>query len=311
MFLSTLNQIGYLFLLIALGYALMRLCRFPTDSTKVLSRLESYLFMPALILSNFSENFTVERIKDAWKFFLCGLIIIVISILISFIITRYTAKDAYLRRIHTYCLAFSNFGFMGTAVVNALYPGLFTDYLILATPIWIFNYGWAIPALLIPIDERKSGVRARLKNLLNPMFVGMLIGIIIGLSGIKLPIFIASAVDGLGKCMSPVAMLITGMTVAGINLRKILKDKSIYILTVISIVIIPFAFIGVCKLLPITYEVALCGLCAIAMPLGLNSVVIPAAYGKDTSQAAGMAIVSHLFSALTIPLVITVFTNIM
>ena len=39
------------------------------------------------------------------------------------------------------------------------------------------------------------------------------------------------------------------------------------------------------------------------MPLGLNTLVIPAAYGKDTSAAAGMALVSHLLSCITIPLV--------
>ena len=47
------------------------------------------------------------------------------------------------------------------------------------------------------------------------------------------------------------------------------------------------------------------------MPLGLNSVVIPEAHGSDTSDASGMAIVSHLSSALTIPLILTLFETVM
>ena len=42
------------------------------------------------------------------------------------------------------------------------------------------------------------------------------------------------------------------------------------------------------------------------MPLGLNTVVIPAAYGKDTSIPAGMALVSHVLSIATIPLIIAI-----
>jgi len=51
----------------------------------------------------------------------------------------------------------------------------------------------------------------------------------------------------------------------------------------------------------------ICMLCAQAMPLGLNTVVVPAAYGKDTSVAAGMALISHAISIITIPVILTLF----
>ena len=47
----------------------------------------------------------------------------------------------------------------------------------------------------------------------------------------------------------------------------------------------------------------LCALCSLAMPLGLNTIVIPSALGKDTTDAAGMAVISHLLSAISIPLI--------
>ena len=51
----------------------------------------------------------------------------------------------------------------------------------------------------------------------------------------------------------------------------------------------------------------ICLVCCAAMPLGLNSVVIPAGYGKDTSVAAGMVLISHALSVITIPLILTLF----
>ena len=43
------------------------------------------------------------------------------------------------------------------------------------------------------------------------------------------------------------------------------------------------------------------------MPLGLNTVVFPAAYGGDTTPGAGMALVSHLILVITIPVMFSIF----
>lgn len=60
-------------------------------------------------------------------------------------------------------------------------------------------------------------------------------------------------------------------------------------------------------LVPISYELALCAVCILAMPLGLNSVVIPSAYERNTSAAAGMALVSHILSSISTPAVFMLF----
>ena len=139
------------------------------------------------------------------------------------------------------------------------------------------------------------------------MFIGMLIGIVIGILAIPVPNFVKGAVTSLGNCMSPVTMLLTGMCVAKIKISKVLEHKSIYILSFLRLIVIPLIFIGVIAIFNINYNISLCALCALAMPLGLNSVVIPEGYGQDTSEASGMAIVSHLWSAITIPLMFSLF----
>lgn len=39
-----------------------------------------------------------------------------------------------------------------------------------------------------------------------------------------------------------------------------------------------------------------------AMPLGLNTVIIPSAYGKSPDDGASMALVSQLTAVFTIPI---------
>ncbi len=307
-FLTTLSQISYLFLLIGAGFAIMKLCKLPAVATNVLSKLVSTLFMPALILTNFMENFTVQRISSAWPYALAGIIVVTLSIAFALIISRFSAKDSYRRKIHSYCLAFSNFGFMGTAVVSTLMPELFMSYLILCTPMWVVNYSWAIPALLIPSEKTKG---FSFKNLLNPLFIAMIIGIVIGMTRLPIPSFLEVSIDSLSKCMSPSTMLLTGMCVAKIDIKRVLKIKSIYVLTALRLLIIPSIFLLVLLVHKFDYGVSLCILAVLSMPLGLNGVVIPEAHGQDTSEASGMAIVSHLASALTIPLMFTLFDLIM
>lgn len=307
-FLTTLSQISYLFLLIGAGFAIMKLCKLPAVATNVLSKLVSTLFMPALILTNFMENFTVERISSAWPYALAGIIVVTLSIAFALIVSRFSARDSYRRKIHSYCLAFSNFGFMGTAVVSTLMPELFMSYLILCTPMWVVNYSWAIPALLIPSEKTKG---FSFKNLLNPLFIAMIIGIVIGMTRLPIPSFLEVSIDSLSKCMSPSTMLLTGMCVAKIDIKRVLKIKSIYVLSALRLLIIPSIFLLVLLVHKFDYGVSLCALSVLSMPLGLNGVVIPESHGQDTSEASGMAIVSHLASALTIPLMFTLFDLIM
>ena len=46
---------------------------------------------------------------------------------------------------------------------------------------------------------------------------------------------------------------------------------------------------------------------AYATPLGMNTVVFPAAYGGETKTGASMAMISHTLSVVTIPLMYLLF----
>ena len=307
-FFSTLNQMGFLILLIAAGYVLAKWDFVEGAGAKILSKLENYLFIPALVLSTFMGNFTVKTFNTAWKYLLVGSIVVGVSAVFAVFASRLCTKDDYIRKIYTYGLSFSNFGFMGNAVVMALFPDIFMEYLIYVLPFWTLIYVWGVPYLLMPSGEKKSIVSG-LKKLVNPMFISMIIGMLIGVFAIPLPDFVGSAVSSMANCMSPVAMLLTGMTIAKINLKATFKNVSIYAVSIIRLLLMPLIAVALLMVIKLPYELALCTVCALAMPLGLNTVVVPSAYGKDTSVAAGMALISHLLSLATIPVVFMIFQN--
>ena len=302
---ATLNQMAFLFSLIIAGYVLVRLKLLPDGAESVLSKLENYLFIPCLVLGTFIGNFTPAKLGSAGKLILFSVGIEVVVVAVSLLLTRLITKDKYVRNIYLYGLCFSNFGFMGNAVVSALFPDVFLEYIIFTLVLWILIYIWGVPALLR--DSDKGGAKAIVKNLINPMFICMILGIIIGLTGFTLPSFAVSLIDSVGGCMSPIAMLITGMTIAKANIGRILKIKSVYLVSIIRLVVYPMIFIGIYLLLglELSKSFLVCAVASLAMPLGLNTIVIPNAYGKDTTVASGMALISHVLSVISIPLIFT------
>ncbi len=306
-FSATLNQIAFLFLFIVIGYILSRRKWVPDNAQTVLSKLENSVFIPALVLGTFINNFTVAMVGATWKLLLGSLVLAVIVLFLSLLCVRFCSKDPYERNIYTYGLCFSNFSFMGNAVVSALFPDIFLEYLIFTLPLWLLIYLWGVPVLLLGDSAGKPTLVQRLKNFANPMFVCTVFGMLIGLLGIPIPSFIRAAVSTAGSCMSPIAMLLTGMTIARFNLREVLQIKSVYLVTVLRLLVFPALFLGVMLLIQLPETFATCAICSLAMPLGLNTIIIPSAIGKDTKVASGMALVSHILSCLTIPVIFMVF----
>ncbi|MBO5408394.1 MAG: AEC family transporter [Clostridia bacterium] len=302
-FVTTLNQTSFLFGLIVIGYILIKLKVLPENSATVLSKLENNVFIPALVLKTFIENFTVERISVAWQLFVGAFLVAFLMIPFSILVSKLTTKDGYIQRIYTYGLTFSNFSFMGNAIVSSLFPDIFFEYLIFTLPLWMLIYLWGVPKLLLYDSKKKQTLRDSLKSFLNPMFAAMILGMIIGLCKVPLPSFLESIVSVSANCMSPVAMLLTGIAISFISLKKTFTNLNLYLISGIKLLVMPFLLIGLTQFVTLPETLYICILNVLAMPFGLNTIVIPSAEGKDTTVAAGLAVVSHLLSCVTIPLV--------
>lgn len=298
----------FLFGLIIIGYILRKSNAVPENCSMILSKLENNLFIPALVLGTFISKFTITTLKTAWKILLISFAIEILVIFITRLISKFLAKDNYTQNIYSYGLCFSNFGFMGNAVVLAIFPEYFTIYLIFTLVLWSLIYIYGVPFLLLPSNANSKTIKERLKPFANPMFIatgiGMISGILLSTFNLSLPTPIMNIITVSGDCMSPIAMLLTGMTIAQIDIKKTIKIPGIYLASVLRLIVYPLIGIAIFAL-PFNFpkDIIICTVATLAMPLGLNSIVVPAAHGKDTSVAAGMALVSHILSVITIPVI--------
>ena len=84
-FTATINQTAFLFLFILAGFVVAKWKFVPGNSNAVLSKLENNIFLPALILGTFIENFTTEKLAMAWQLLLSSFALAMVFISSCFI----------------------------------------------------------------------------------------------------------------------------------------------------------------------------------------------------------------------------------
>lgn len=300
-FFATLSPMLMMFCCMVVGFVLNKKKLCPENTATVLSKLETYVLAPALTLNTFSQYCTVQSLSEQYKMILYCLLALAIAIILAFLLTPLFSKKGYGRAIYRYALTFGNFGFMGNAIVPAIFgQERLYDYMLFTLPLSLAVYTWGIASLIPKTQERQNP----LKNLLNPSVFAVAIGALLGLTGVTayLPDFVGSTLTGLGSCMGPIAMVLTGFIIGNYSFRQLLTDKKVYIASALRLFLLPALFILLLNWLGADDNTLVMCLFGFATPLGLNTVIFPAAYGGDTATGAAMAMVSHTVCVVTIPI---------
>ncbi len=310
-----LSQMLMMFSFIAVGFALRKLKLLPSDSDKTFSRLETYVLVPALNFFNQLTNCTAETLSSNIKLTLYGGGVFIVGLIIAQPLASFFVRDVrddahrlYERNVYRYAMSFSNFGFIGNFLVLGLWgqEGLFR-YTLFCFIITIFCNSWGL-FILIP-KGGASMMQSLIKGFTAPPLISLLAGCVGGLVGVKayIPSFLMSTLESAGNCMGPVAMILAGFVIGGYELKGLISNKKIYVASLLRLVVIPAAMLFVLHLLGTEKEIMAFILIAFAAPLGLNTIVYPAAYGGDTKTGAAMALVSNILGVITIPIMYYLF----
>lgn len=310
-----------MFTLIILGFVLKKAKILPEGSDTVISRLETYAFVPALTLGNQIANCTVKNFLENYNLMFYGLTIGIVAIAIAYPLSEFFVKKsnangalAYQKQIYKYGLTFGNYGYVGNFLVLGIWgEEMFFKYLMFTFFSGLLCYAWGI-YILIPKSDSSPGILKNLKNgLLKPPFLSMLAGMFLGLTGLGkyIPSFINTALNNAGKCMGPAAMILAGIVIGGYNMKELVKIKKVYWLSILRLIVIPAVFVAILHLVGASVETIVFTLMAYAAPLGMNTIVYPAAFGGDTKTGAAMTMISSVLAVITIPLMYLVFVEIL
>ena len=316
-FLSTLQQVAILLIFILIGYFLRKKEVINDSGKKVLAGLLVNLFAPAYSISSLSQQLSISQIAKYGVYFLSGTALTLFLIFLALPFAKALGKDKLYRNILKYAFAFGNIGYFGYPVVGAVFGEPTKALMILfciPMSVGINTYGYTVltervDALSEQLSQRRS-LKTKLRFLYSAPFVGMMIGVFIGLMPITLPKFFISLFDLAGSCQSATAMLLTGAVLAGVPFLKLFTSVKPYIIGIIRLLVLPVIVGGLLYLVHIFgvkgelfQTVFRLSVIVSAMPVGMNTVVYPESCGMDSTEGAKSCFISYVLALGALPLV--------
>ena len=300
----TVMQMMVLFFFMALGYLFNKKKITPDSTPQVLSKLEFNVFLPALCYSTFSANFTREIVAKQIKPLMWGTLLLVMTGLVAWVISHLFSKDKNTQAVYTYAFTIPNIAYMGYPLITAVFgEKILFDYMVFALPFQIYIY---TVAMYILNPKRVFSF----KKLLNPSIIALVLGAVVGISGIKTPEIITSILDTAKVCMAPLAMLLSGFILARSPILELVKNGRMYIASLLRLIVFPIVFTAILWALGADNNTVMIAACLLAMPMGLNNIVFPEAFGGDSKTGAQSCFVCNVLGIFTVPVMFTLITKI-
>ena len=296
---------GQVFILVAfgaIGFALAKGGIVKSEHSDLLSKLLVYVILPAAAFRSYAQSFSVAYISENYVLILASLGILVALMVLTRGGILIFCRKASERNIYEYSVITPNFGYMGYPFAEAIYGSLgLLSAMVFAVPMSLYVYTVGYTLL--------SGKRATLKNIFNPMMCALLLGALFGITGIGayVPAPVYELLSGAGACMGPISMLLAGIVLSDYKLGELFRRPSVYVVSVIRVLVIPLAVGGALRLFGAGETLFQTALALYAMPCGLNTIVFVKNAGGDCRPGAGLALVSNLLACASVPLVFLIF----
>lgn len=135
-FLTSLHQMLVMFTFIFGGWLLKRKQVLPDNAGSLLSKLESTILLPALILNTFMNKCTLENLSAKSNLIVYRTIILAAITAVAFWAGKKLSPEGMTERIYRYSFIFFNYGFMGNALVLGIFgQDTLFDYMMFTIPV--------------------------------------------------------------------------------------------------------------------------------------------------------------------------------
>ena len=209
--LLTASQVGTLFLMMGVGFALAKWNKLTPEGVSQMSLLLLNVATPCIIM----DALQVERTGALLQAMRLGAVLMLgiylLWMVLSPLLFRRLEEGA--RTVLQFGMIYGNTGFMGLPLIQAV---LGTEALVFATtPYILFNVlSWSHGVAVI---GGRANISAK-KLLLNPGILGSAAGLVLFFLNLRLPPLAGDAVHYLGSLNTPLAMVVIGAQMAGTDL---------------------------------------------------------------------------------------------
>ena len=298
------NKIVSLALIMLMGYFLVKLQVLKADTSHAISKLLLYLVIPCAIINSFQVDYSPEVKNGLLLAFFAATATCLLLILAGHTLKRILHLDP----VEQMSVTYPNVGNLVIPLVGAMLGQdwvIYTSAFNAVQRILFWSHGKAVLC-----GDR--GFQPR-KIFGNINMISILVGLAMFLTGIRLPSLLQDAADSVGSMIGPLAMLVTGMLIGNLELRRLVSYKRVWLITFLRLILMPLSVVllvkysGITTLVPGGKEVLLVTVLAAVTPSATSITQLAQVHNKDAQYACAINVITTLLCILTVPIMIALY----
>ena len=299
-----MNQIIQLFIMIFMGFIIVKAKLLKAEDSKILSVIVLYLIIPCVIINAFQVDYTPQTVKGL----LIALAGSVMTQVILLIVVSILGRVFHLNEVEVASIYYSNSGNLIVPIVMfilgkewVLYGCVFMSVQL----VFIWTHCKKIISRESTYDWRKI--------VLNINMISIAIGIVLFLTRIHLPAIINNTLSAIGSMIGPASMIVTGMLFAGMDFKQIFANKRVYFVSFFRLIIVPVIALFLIKCSQLSKfssngnKLMMIVFLAIITPSASTVTQMCQVYENDSQYASAINVVTTLLAIVTMPLMVMLF----
>lgn len=239
----SLNATLPVFFVMVAGYIFRRIGILSEEFVKSADKFNFKVTLPLLLFTDLATN-NIKDIFDGRYALFCAAVT-TLMFFGTWIGAKIFIRDKSITGAFVQASYRSSVAILGLAFITNIYdsPGMAPIMLIGSVP--LYNI-YAVLVLTFESNSSDSSLGEHIKKSLiniikNPIIIGIVLGLLVGLSGIKLPHLISKPLTSIGAIASPLTLIAIG---AGFEGKKALKKiKPTIAASIIKLIVIPAVFL--------------------------------------------------------------------
>jgi malate permease and related proteins len=308
-----INQIAVLSVLVIIGLIGSKANVITSVTKDFLAKLIFNVTLPSMLLTNFSRiDLTPKLLSNSFQILLLSALVLLFMLFAGWLVSKMMGLKggaASIFRVHS---MLGNIIYLGLPVISALFGKeglLYGSIFILVSNILMWTVGVAV------ITSDKNVLSGKnLIRIFNINTIAIITGFVLFICSVRLPKIVLDSIGGLGGTNTYLSMIYIGAVLYFANVRKMVANRAVYVLSVNRLLIIPFIILSILILVNALFpglidrEVISVLVLQSAMPCMVNVVIMVNILGEDDGVATANVFVSTLLSIITLPLILMSLT---
>lgn len=299
-----MNQITKLFLIMVIGFVLVKTRLMKVEESKSLSMIVIYLIMPCVIINAFQVKYT----ESIWNGLILAFVAAVLIHITLLILVKVLEKIFHLDSVEKASIMYSNSGNLIIPIVTSVLGKewvIYSSAFLCVQIILLWTHGRMVLCENEKIDFKKI--------FLNINMITIFIGILLFVTRIQLPNIITGTMESVSVMIGPISMVITGMLIGNMSFKQIFGYKRIYIITFLKMVVCPVIILlllkygGMADLLPDGKMILLISLLATITPSASTITQMAQIYKKNAEYASVINVVTTIICIVTMPIMVWLY----